>query len=50
MQKYAEYLQNHAKICEICAKICKIIIQAFCEVTACLRRFADLKKNTFIIK
>ena len=41
MQKYAKYVQNHAEIC-------KMMIQAFCEVAACLRRFADLKKNTFL--
>ena len=24
------------------------MIQAFCEVAACLRRFGDLEKNTFL--
>ncbi len=25
-----------------------MMIRAFCEVAACLRRFGDLKKNTFL--
>ena len=38
MGNHAKYVQNHAEIC-------KMMIQAFCEVAACLRRFGDLRKK-----
>ncbi len=49
-QNHPEYVQNHAKYAKTVqshTKIFKMMIQTFCEVTACLRRFADLKKTPF---